>query len=443
MNRIQLTNKRVNEFLKDSSIAPRQKLYDKEIPRLYVQKLKTGGFFYLSYISPTNFKARVYPICRFADKGKTCEQARLKAKKLIGRITDGEDPLGSKQQAREMMAKTGRDYLERFYKAVQENKNSGPATIQLIEKNFAKLLDKPIANLKKADVDRWQATIRKKGLKYSSLKRRYTAFKTMLNKAVKDEYIDHNPLQPVKLEKYQESEDERSLRKARRGYLETSQMHDFLKALDSYQEEKRQQRRNSRAHGKPHLPDLDKVEFVDHVKPLMLLLFYTGFRNGDAIGLRWEHVNLNFRQISKTIEKTAHKIDKIQHFPIPDPLLDALKRWHSQNGKPLTGLVFPSPRSGKRLERTALKKPWKKIKELAGLPDELQLYTLRHNFASHLVMEGCDLLSVAKLMGHKDVEMIVEHYGHLRRGLLQDYSARFADITKPSDSKPQAQEISA
>ena len=32
------------------------------------------------------------------------------------------------------------------------------------------------------------------------------------------------------------------------------------------------------SHGKPELPDLDLVEYVDHVKPIMLLLFYTGFR---------------------------------------------------------------------------------------------------------------------------------------------------------------------
>ncbi|NWO07287.1 MAG: tyrosine-type recombinase/integrase [Alteromonadaceae bacterium] len=77
-------------------------------------------------------------------------------------------------------------------------------------------------------------------------------------------------------------------------------------------------------------------------------------------------------------------------------------------------MVFPSTVTGNRLADTAMVKPWKKIKELGGLPEKLVIYSLRHNFASQLVMSGIDLLTVAKLLGHSDVTMVVRHYGHLK-----------------------------
>jgi integrase len=149
-------------------------------------------------------------------------------------------------------------------------------------------------------------------------------------------------------------------------------------------------------------------------------MFYTGFRNGDVYGLRWEHIHFyeDSATIHKTIEKTAHKKPEAKTFPIADELAAILQSWGVQNGNPKSGYVFSNAEGG-RLGGTALKKPWKKIKELADLPQSLDLYTLRHNFASWLVMNGSDLLTVAKLMGHSDIRMIIDHYGHLQPATLE------------------------
>jgi integrase len=256
-----------------------------------------------------------------------------------------------------------------------------------------------------------------------------------MNHAEEKKFIAANPIGKVTLESYQETEEQRQLKKDRRDMLTPAQEHDFLAALDAYEDEKRAQRRNSRAHGKQHLPDLDLVAYADHVKPIFLVLFYTGFRKGDVIGLRWEHVNFDFGLISKVIEKTAEKKPDEQHFPIAQPLMDVLKKWHAQNGKPKKGLVFPSPITGERLDETALQNPWRKIREFADLPEHLQLYSLRHNYASHLVMGGANLLAVAKMLGHSDVSMIVKHYGHLQPSHLQGIAAGFAARVSANSDK--------
>lgn len=426
---VKLNNKLVGDFLNKAAFG--QRIYDTEINGLHVRKLKRGGFFYLYYKTDLG-KARTLPIGKYVDN--TIDKARKTAQEYMGRIVGGEDIQETRKDEKAANAKTGRDYLESSYRVVQGRKKTGHGTIQAIENFFTDLLDKPIAGISPDDITRWQAKEESTGVKFETIKRRFSAFKTMLNHAARKKYIEANPLVLMKLERYPETEEQRALRKARRTYLTVEQNAAFIQALDQYQEEKRAQRRSSRAHGKPNLPDLDKVEFVDHVKPIMLILFYTGVRKGDAIGLRWEHVNLHFATISKVLEKTAHKVEHEKHFPISPPLLEALKQWHKQTGNPDTGLLFPSPRTGVRLDETALQAPWKNIRKFAGFPDELQLYSLRHNFASHLVMNGCDLLGVAKLLGHSDIAMLVEHYGHLQPNLLKEYSNQFAGLVHQTNS---------
>ena len=47
-----------------------------------------------------------------------------------------------------------------------------------------------------------------------------------------------------------------------------------------------------------------------------------------------------------------------------------------------------------------------------GFPDVTKIHSLRHTFASHLVMKGVDLPTVQKLMGHADIQTTMI-YAHL------------------------------
>ncbi len=221
---------------------------------------------------------------------------------------------------------------------------------------------------------------------------------------------------------------------SQRRYLEKDEAKALFAGLEAYQEMKREQRRRSRAHGKSYLPDLDGLVYVDHVKPWILTMYYTGFRPGDITGLRWEHVNLTFGTIRKVIEKTAHHHPEPMTFPLSSAALNILTIWHQQLGEPKTGLVFASQRNGQRMDRTAMQKPWARIRSLADLPNDLVLYTLRHNFASQLVMAGADLLTVSKLMAHSDIQTTIKYYAHLRPEHARDIVELFAQQMNMQDN---------
>ena len=291
-------------------------------------------------------------------------------------------------------------------------------------------MDKELTDINARDVHQWQIEMESKDLKFRSIECPFEKFTTMLNHAVKNGFIESHQLDKVTLEKHQLSQDAIDSSN-KRICLTKEQIANFFNALDSYQEIKRTQRRNSRKHGRKYLLDLDTVEYVDHKKPWLLFMYYTGFRHGDIFGLQWEHINFQNNTIRKVIEKTAHQCPEPKTFPIAKPLVNILKTWQKQMGNPTSGLVFISPKTNKRFNSKAMNDPWIILRELANLPKELELYTLRHNFASHLIINGADLLSVSKLMSHENIQTTIRYYGHLlpnqNKNLVDDFASMNLD----------------
>jgi len=51
--------------------------------------------------------------------------------------------------------------------------------------------------------------------------------------------------------------------------------------------------------------------------------------------------------------------------------------------------------------------------------ENFRFHDLRHTFASHLVMSGCDIRTVQKLLGHKTIEMTMR-YSHPSKDHLKN-----------------------
>ena len=75
---------------------------------------------------------------------------------------------------------------------------------------------------------------------------------------------------------------------------------------------------------------------------------------------------------------------------------------------------------------TDFRRRWYRLRNLAGL-DGVRIHDLRHSYASHAVMNGLDLYTVGRLLGHADTGS-TERYAHLADEHVRDAAGRIGGI---------------
>ncbi len=143
------------------------------------------------------------------------------------------------------------------------------------------------------------------------------------------------------------------------------------------------------------------------LRTLLLVGLYTGLRlHAEALTLRWEDVDL--RRGHLTVPAAYAKNGQTRTVPLNSLVRAALARLKPQA---IGGLVFArADGTPYHSIRTAFTTACRRA-ELAGVTP----HTLRHTFASRLVMAGTDLRTIQELGGWQVLGM-VERYSHLSPG---------------------------
>ena len=136
---------------------------------------------------------------------------------------------------------------------------------------------------------------------------------------------------------------------------------------------------------------------------------WTGLRRNEIVNLQWSDVDLN-RKVLIVQNKAGFrtKSGKSRSVPINSQLeemLNVMKAAGARHGDH----VFP-------LNYWTLGQHFRRVARAAGL-DGFNLHTLRHTFASHLIMAGAVIRSVQELLGHHDISVTMI-YSHLSRDHL-------------------------
>jgi integrase/recombinase XerD len=71
----------------------------------------------------------------------------------------------------------------------------------------------------------------------------------------------------------------------------------------------------------------------------------------------------------------------------------------------------------------------KKLKKESNINKKIGPHTLRHSFATHLIENGADLLTIQKMMGHESITT-TERYLHVNKKHLIDSMMKFHPRTK-------------
>jgi integrase len=132
------------------------------------------------------------------------------------------------------------------------------------------------------------------------------------------------------------------------------------------------------------------------------LLLHSGMRSGEAYGLTWERIDLE----RGVIEVPDSGKTGWRDIPINSVCRKALETLHRQSH----GSEFVIPRCGKR-GNWILGKWFGDVVKKSGVLHATP-HTLRHTFASRLVMAGVDLRTVQQFLGHSSILMTMR-YAHL------------------------------
>jgi site-specific recombinase XerD len=137
------------------------------------------------------------------------------------------------------------------------------------------------------------------------------------------------------------------------------------------------------AKGAEHLPELD-------------IAIHTGLRKSEQYRLDWHHVDFE----RKVLTVPQSKNGETRHIPLNSSALASfvlLKRHSGGSGRVFLSV---SPRS------------WFDVAVKVARLSDFTWHSVRHTFASRLVMAGVDLRTVQELMGHKTIAMTCR-YAHL------------------------------
>lgn len=145
----------------------------------------------------------------------------------------------------------------------------------------------------------------------------------------------------------------------------------------------------------------------------------TGMRRGELMALDWSDIDL--KTASVTVRRSlvdgvigTPKNHRQRTLPLTD---DVVRMFESRRPRARSGLVFLRP-DGRRLDKSVAGGAIRRICRRVGLRT-IGWHTLRHTFASTLVVEGVPLPIVSALLGHSDIS-ITMRYAHLAPSTLRE-----------------------
>ena len=146
-------------------------------------------------------------------------------------------------------------------------------------------------------------------------------------------------------------------------------------------------------------------------RAMIELALNTGLRIGELLAVQWEDVSKEERMLRVTRTDWLGQIGSPKSGkPRSIPLNLGAVRALEMLGWSDAGLVFASA-SGEALKYRASNYAIERVAKDAGLTG-VGWHTLRHTFASHLVMRGVGLTAVQQLLGHS-TQAMTERYAHL------------------------------
>lgn len=296
---------------------------------------------------------------------------------------------------------TVQELFEKFevYHANETRQSSHNKAMQILRTHvLPTMAECRLDRLSKERLAEWKNSVAAQDLSIVTKKNIYQAFNSMLNYAVKLDYILKNPLSALG-----------TFKDANR----------FDKTAEKIQYYTAEQFLAFLAIAKERANTVERWGYY----VFFAIAFYTGARKGEIHALRWSdidgdtlHIRRSITQKQKgdDVETPPKNPSSVRDIQIPKPLLDILAE-HKERQRAATHLFSEDFRicGGERpLRDTTIEKKNTAFAEAAGLP-HIRIHDFRHSHVSVLVNEGINIQEIARRLGHADIKMTLNTYSHL------------------------------
>ncbi len=160
---------------------------------------------------------------------------------------------------------------------------------------------------------------------------------------------------------------------------------------------------------------------------LWALMATTGVLIGEALGLKWDDLDLDARtmRVNRTIYRGASCLPKTDSSRRTIKLSKFATEALTQHPRKCEW-VFSTSRGTTINVNNLRYRSWKRLLESAGLPCGTRIHDLRHSAATLLLSKGVPIKVVSEMLGHSDVSITLSIYAHVLPD-MQDGAAEAMD----------------
>ncbi|MCK9160386.1 MAG: tyrosine-type recombinase/integrase [Bacteroidaceae bacterium] len=131
---------------------------------------------------------------------------------------------------------------------------------------------------------------------------------------------------------------------------------------------------------------------------LLMLIYSAGLRSSEVINLKIS--DIDFERCSIHIRRSKYNKDRL--VPLSEYMAHGLKQYFTLE-RPLTWL-FNGKTLGMPYSSKAISWVMREAVKTAGIAKDVTVHTLRHSYATHLIEDGLNIVTVKDLLGHSKIE---------------------------------------
>ena len=263
-------------------------------------------------------------------------------------------------------------------------------------KNHLKDLDNlKINRITIAEIEKWISDRQNEGMHILTLRKILVSLGQIMAYAVRHRYISYNPVRDSERPKGQGNNKKHKIR-----VLTPTEINALLEAESDLK-----------------------------YKTLYRLAIFSGARQGELLGSKWNDVDWKNNQIhiQRTFNNGAWYDTKTEtsnrKIDLGPAMMTELKKWKLACPKNKLGLMFPNGSGNPINHNNMVNRHFNPALKVAKLPT-IRFHDLRHTYASLLIEQGENIKYIQNQLGHSSPTVTLNIYAHLMKPVNQEAACR-------------------